>query len=160
MADRAANGQLQPGHSGLPGSGPKRDSPLATFRRALRKKPLPGELDRMIVAFEIPEDVAAELRLCENGMEAMVMLAMHRAHTGSWDAWREIMDRVAPKPRAVELSGPGGGHIQTAAAVSVQVTDGDAARQYQDLIQAAIVVDAEFEAEDDDEPEAVDPLLL
>lgn len=153
---RAPDGKLVPGTAKIPGSGLQKDSPLSVFRRALRGKPLPGDLDRMIEAFEIPEDAAAELRRVENGMEAMVQLCLHRAYSGSWEAWQQIMDRVAPKPKAVELSGPGGGPVQSVG-VQAQVSSSDAARQYQLLLAGEDVVDAEFE---DEPPDPMDDELL
>ena len=149
MADKGPDGQFLPGHKLSPSKGYEINTPVKMLKRILKGRPLVGGVERAIEVLDIPDDIAAELRESENQMEVLMRLAAYRAMSGSWDAWREIMDRVAPKPRAVELSGPGGGPIESIAAV-VQLGDDDAAARYQALLGAGAddLLEAEFDEED------------
>jgi len=86
----------------------------------------PTELDRarMAEALGCPLDAVPDY--FETFLHQLAWMIKMAATRGNWDAIREILDREVPKPRRVELSGPGGGPLRSAV-TSAQPTSEEAA---------------------------------
>ncbi len=132
---RDERGRLLPGHGGLPGAGrPKGSRSLNDdLRRILQEDPEVSVIEKLCEAYDLGDDVRAQLELCGDKLEAIALLTAHRALHGSLDAFKEIFDRLEPKARRNELSGPGGGPIPVAGAVA-NLSDNEAEARYHALV--------------------------
>ena len=98
----------------------------------------------------MPEDMRAELLALPDRLELCAALYGWAACGGDKEAFKEVFDRLAPKPRRLEHSGPGGEPIRTASVAAVASVDGDDAREfYMGLLATAAVPEEELDPEDD-----------
>lgn len=143
---RQANGTFGPGGPGGPGRRKGSRSLNDAFRRILRDNPNIDVITQACETFGIPASVQLELELCDDQMEALAQICIYRAFTGSWEAFREVMDRQDPKPRVSQLQGPGGGPIPLAALTASVGAEG-AQAAYAALLEAPA---AQLEPGDED----------
>lgn len=103
-----------------------------------------AELNAMYDALEIPEGLRAVIDFSENRQEAFARTLVYRMMMGSWAATNQIGDRIDPRPKALELSGPGGTPIRAAGvALTGPVSSDDAAAAYHSLRRGEEPADAD-----------------
>ncbi len=123
MPDRDDKGRWLPGSSGNPDGKPKGTrSIMSDLYRVLAEMPVGDELDAMYEQLDIPDGVRDEIALAGDRQEAFARALVFRAMMGNWTATDQIFGRLDPKPVAHQVSGPGGGPIQT---VGVQLAGND-----------------------------------
>lgn len=101
---------------------------------------------------EIPEELDTPAKL-----NAWVTSLI--ACAGGIDHTREVYDRLAPKPKRVEVSGPGGGPIRTAVSPADDPTGRKAAESYLNEIALGAAAGAVLAAEVADDEEDCKALL-
>lgn len=132
-------GQWLPGHSGNPGHhGPRRQRKF--FRSAVRRMfNAPGGITDFMrqyasEALGIPvEQIPVEI---ETPAELAIWVMGVRACGGNIDAFREFADRLDPKPRRVELSGPDGSPVRAALSAVRSTEEQEAAQRYYDRLNS------------------------
>ena len=75
-------------------------------------------------------------------IEALAVVFVEQALAGSLESFREIADRVDPKPRRLEISGRDGAPVATAI-IARGMTDEEAAAAYQSMIDGARPADGD-----------------
>ncbi len=141
----AAGNRIGRGHGRPPGSKSLTDS----LARQLQGPFGADVLDSMIEAYEVPDSLAAELRELPNRLDALALIKIWQAARGNLMAFQEIFDRLAPKPRRTEISGPGGGPVRQLSLVK-DLSEAEAEELYRRAMAGDEIVPAE---EDEDEPE-------
>lgn len=140
MADRGPDGRFLPGNEAGKGHGrPKGAKSLSdTFRHMLESEPPPGLVEmakaRTVQRFnlgELPPDLDLMFDMAPTVRDLLACLRVVEA-TENLDSFREIGDRLDPKPRRNELSGPGGEPIRY-----VPVDSDDAEAIYNAMVQGA-----------------------
>jgi len=117
------------------GRRPHKQTFTRVFDRILGEGLTPGERDKFTKRFGSPKgfdrlDVASKMELICRIMVDRVLFG------GSLEAFREVADRVDPKPRRVELTGRDGTPVLTRA-LTADVPEAEAAALYRALVEGA-----------------------
>lgn len=108
--DRDARGRFLPGQSGNPaGRPPGRGALTRAWIGQLGEAPTDQQYAQAAATAGLePGEVPRQ----ETVADLLAWLRTWEALRGNLDSFREIGDRVDPKPRRVEVSGPGGGPLR------------------------------------------------
>ena len=131
---RDEKGRFLEGSPGGPGR-PKGSKSLSdALRRRLKAGLGEDELVKMMEVFDLTDAQREMLNSMENRLDVLAELLILRALSGNLDTFKEIFDRLDPKPRRTEISGPGGGPVRSIAA-PVDIGEAEAERAYHDALR-------------------------
>lgn len=126
--NRNRNGKFKKGHSGNP-LGKGRGKNFATTLREAFQRSAPNKARELaanrvgMAVADIPEEV-------ETIEELMAWTAGMMAVQGNSDFCKEFGDRAYPKPKRVEVSGPGGGPVRQAVITGDKAAEATAGQDY------------------------------
>jgi hypothetical protein len=125
-----------PGASGNPLGRPKRRKFSDVFMEVLERKLTATQRRRMEkrLGFRIADLAEGD----PTRMEAMCLVFVEKALAGSFEAFREIGDRVDPKPRRVEITGREGAPVTTAI-IARSMSNEEAADAYRQMLEGTSV---------------------
>ena len=131
---RDASGRILAGSGALnPGGRPKSGGPFTRrFRHILEQPATPDlcEAAADVLGLTDPGEITALIEKFPTFGDLLAHCTARRALHGQVDFMREIGDRVDPKPRRIEVSGPGGGPVRGAIAGSQSEGEREEAADY------------------------------
>ncbi len=131
---RDKKGRIVAGSGALnPGGRPKGGGPLTKrFRGLLEDPPTPDlcEAAADVLGLTNPDEIAALCVRFPTFGDLLAHVCARRALHGSVEFLRELGDRVDPKPRRIEVSGPGGGPVRGAISGAQNEDEREAAGDY------------------------------
>ncbi|MHA2054873.1 MAG: DUF5681 domain-containing protein [Candidatus Hodarchaeales archaeon] len=126
---------FRPGTTGNPMGRPKKRKLGTVFAEVLARSLTPRQrraIEKKLGGGKIEDFEEGD----PTRMEALCVLIVERALRGSFEAFREIGDRVDPKPRRLEVSGRDGAPV-AAAVIARGMSNEEASDAYQSLIDGA-----------------------
>lgn len=134
-ADRDEKGRFRPGnryraakgHPGYPNAGRPKKPTLRGMLTEHAHSEAPPAVRR--AAAKVLGLTPGDLRGI-TFLEAMAAVALGKAGGGDGEFWREVGDRLDPKPRRVEISSPGGGPLDVAMRVGRELSEAEASDLY------------------------------
>ena len=135
MADETRNerGQYLPGVSGNPKGKPPGGGPLTRRWRLIMEMP-PGEEHIKEAAKTLGVETQT-LVFYQTIGDLIAHVIMVQALRGSIESLREVGDRIDPKPKRIEISGPGGGPVRGAVTGAQSDDEREAAEEYFDTVE-------------------------
>lgn len=133
---RNPDGSFRKGYSGNPFGKPRGRNFQTHLREALQR--VGTNKAREVAAARVgcdPSDIPEDVVTFE---DLMAWVAAMLAVAGNHEFWREFGDRVAPKPRRVEVSGPGGGPVRQTITQSDNPAEANAAQEYYDELDGEL----------------------
>lgn len=113
---RDSKGRWKPGTPGNPNGSSQaartRTSLTAAMRKLLTRQVGADELRMMTENFGLTRRQKRFLARCENRQEVLAELLIIRSMGGNLATFQEVFDRLDPKPKRTEISGPGGAPVR------------------------------------------------
>ncbi len=114
--------------SGSNPAGQPQKKPGTVLREILAMPP--SDLSRKAIAEALGLPSYEDVPLFDSKLRRILWTLVELADRGDMEAAREILDRIYPKPRRMEVSGPGGGplrsRVQTGPPTAEEIASGDA----------------------------------
>ena len=138
------DGKFFPGNPGGPGRKKGERYLTDVIWKVLREEAVGDELTAAYEAMNIPQGIQNQIDMAEDRLEALARFMVYKTLVGL--SMEPVLQRIAPIPREIELSGKGGRPIRTVGASTVmasQVSADTAEAAYLALLRGEVLPDAE-----------------